>query len=228
MYNKEDNKAKIEADHKKEELDYGAQINYLRENLKAQEKENINCNDKINCLTHDKLKLEVVLEEASQEASMSPDSKLSKAVADCKKSKSGLSRLNKTCDDMDWWREKMDGEVKPLRNVRKPIDFNGQTNVSSRFGSGSSFGDGFIGENLADFIPKHIPSMEDKNVETDDLDEIAENKISSPMFFQGSLLINLVFFGFILYLAMFTGAREFLIEVGVFKVEYNQEFSKYF
>ena len=113
-----------ESEHKTQIVDYDAQISELYEKLRAQTQENRTCNDKINCLTHDKLKLEVVLEEASQEASMSPDSKLSKAVADCKKSNSKYSRMNKTCDDMDWWRMKTDEHVKPLKNVRKPVDFN--------------------------------------------------------------------------------------------------------
>merc|ERR1711920_361114 len=161
-------------------------------------------------------KLEVVLEEASQEATMSPDSKLSKAVADCKKSKSKYSRLNKTCDDMDWWRMKTDDQVKPLKNVRKPVDFNGHISVSSSFGPG---------ENLGDFIPTHQVMMEDKSVETESVSQ--ESKLINSSLFQGSLFLNLLFFGFILYVAMFTGAKEFLIDTGILTVEYDQEFSKY-
>jgi hypothetical protein len=85
--------------------------------------------------------------------------------------------------------------------------------------------------------------MEDKSVETEgarnyemfaDIEmKLRESSVESATFlssslFQGSLFLNVLFLGFILYLAMFTGAREFLIEIGVLKVEYNQEFSKYF
>lgn len=237
--------ASLEHNHSKQISDYESQITLLDESINSYKLENMNNNDKISCLTHDKLKLEVVLEEASQEATMSPDSKLSKAVADCKKSKSNLSRLNKTCDDMDWWREKIGGEgqekiTKSLKSVRKPFDFNEKTSVSSFS----------CGENLGDFIPQHkfSPLMKDKSVETEgtaqnyemfaDLEmKLRENStetaLLSPTFLsssliQGSLFLNVLFFGFILYLAMFTGAREFLIELGVLKVEYNPEFSKYF
>jgi len=229
--------ASLEDNHAKQVSDYESQITLLDESIHSYKQENRNSNDKISCLTHDKLKLEVVLEEASQEATMSPDSKLSKAVADCKKSKSNLSRLNKTCDDMDWWREKTGEEMSnSLKSVRKPFDFNEKTSVSSNF---------TCGENLGDFIPQHkfSPLMEDKSVETEgarnyemfaDIEmKLRVNSRESATFFssslfQGSLFLNVLFFGFILYLAMFTGAREFLIELGVLKVEYNQEFSKYF
>jgi len=228
--------ASLEDNHAKQVSDYESQITLLDESINSYKQENVNYNDKISCLTHDKLKLEVVLEEASQEATMSPDSRLSKAVADCKKSKSNLSRLNKTCDDMDWWREKTGVEMSnSLNPVRKPFDFNEKTSVSSFT----------CGENLGDFIPQHkfTPLMEDKSVETEgarnyemfaDIEmKLREGSVESATFlsssfFQGSLFLNVLFLGFILYLAMFTGAREFLIEIGVLKVEYNQEFSKYF
>merc|ERR1712066_1064535 len=107
-------------------------------------------------------------------------------------------------------------EVKPLKTVRKPVDFNGHINIGSSFGAG---------ENLGDFIPTHQVLMEDKSVATD---LIQESKLINSSMFQGSLFLNLLFFGFILYVAIFTGAREFLIETGILTVKYDQEFSKYF
>merc|ERR1711931_503286 len=65
---------------KNHDKDYEAQINILHDTINAERQQNQNLTDTINELTHDKLKLEIVLEEASQDHSLSPDSKLAQAV----------------------------------------------------------------------------------------------------------------------------------------------------
>merc|ERR1712071_695826 len=86
--------------------------------------------------------------EDSQEA-MSPDKVLAAAVEHCKNSKSAASRLNKSENDLSWWRDHT--SPKPLKTVRKPADFLASSEA---------------GENLADFIPQHKPSTQESTSQT--------------------------------------------------------------
>merc|ERR1712168_1739148 len=191
---------------KNHDKDYEAQINILHDTINAERQQNQNLTDTINELTHDKLKLELVLEEASQDQSLSPDSKLAQAVENCKKSRSTSSRLNKTQNDLDWWKGDTCEAVKPLKTVRKPLDFSTNSNNLELA----------QGENLAEFIPIHQAQLKEIACQT--------RKECTP-FLQGqgpliaSLGVNGLLLG-VIFLIIFSGMKEVLLNLGVLKYEY--------
>jgi len=194
---------------KEQVVDYEIQISDLTERQAILCHQNEELADRISELRVQKMNMDAILEESSQEG-MSPDKVLAKAVKECKNSNSAVSRLNKSENDLSWWRDQT--SPKPLKTVRKPADFNGQPS-----GGG--------GENLSAFIPKHAPSTQTQSSQTPLSLHQKRPHLAKSLTVSASL--NLVLLATLVYLALYQ-FRELFMQLGVLKITHHPDFSRYF
>merc|ERR1712168_969417 len=203
---KEGRLASFEANTKQQTEDYELQIQDLAEKQILLHRQNEEMAETVSELKLQKLNMDAILEE-SQEA-MSPDKALAAAVEHCKNSKSAASRLNKSENDLSWWRDHT--SPKPLKTVRKPADFLASSEA---------------GENLADFIPQHKPSTQESTSQTP-----LSFRQSRPMMarsFYVSLGANLALVVMFIYLALYQ-FRELFAELGILTIAHHPEFQKFY
>merc|ERR1739848_270017 len=131
---------KLNDDYDNQLTDANEKINALTEQKEQQE-------EAMKYMQHDQMMMKLLSEENS--CPDSPETELSRAVGKYKQNNGELSKLNKTQNDIDFWKDF--SEPKPLA---------GGVRVRRR--------SSFVGERLDSFFPAFVPEETTKELENDD------------------------------------------------------------